>query len=301
MGNRFSRIGLVGKAEDSRVADTMIALTEYLTRRGIEVLVASEVPLELPPTVRRVPEKELSSRPDLLVAIGGDGTMLYAAHLVLANQIPLLGINRGRLGFLTDVTPDDLEAGFDEVLAGNYGRESRLVLQAELISSGQPAQHHMALNDVVVTRWQSGRILDFETYIDGSYVNTHGADGVIVATATGSTAYALSSGGPIIQPELDVMELVPICPHTLSDRPIVIDGRSEVEVKVPAGPDSLAQITCDGRQFGELTPGDRLLIRAAPHRATMIHPPGHDYYKILRSKLHWGRSGHRRKNDETNE
>lgn len=301
MSNRFTRIGLVGKAEDPRVAETMVGLADYLSARGLEVLVASSVSLDLPKAVRRVPESELSSQPDLLVAIGGDGTMLYAAHLVLAAEIPLLGINRGRLGFLTDVTPDALHECFDDVLAGNYGRESRLVLQGELVSPKLPARSHMALNDVVIQRWQTGRILDFETQINGSYVNTHGADGLIVATATGSTAYALSSGGPIIQPELDVMELVPICPHTLSDRPIVIHGASEVQVTVPAGPDSRAQITCDGRLFGELTPGDRLLIRAAPYRATMIHPPGHDYYKILRSKLHWGRSGHRRKNDQTTE
>lgn len=297
MSNPFTRISLIGKAEDASVGDTMVALVDYLLGRGIQVRVDESVTLDFPKAVQRLARSQLVNGCNLLVAIGGDGTMLYAAQLVIDEGIPLLGINRGRLGFLTDVSPDEMKECFDDVLAGNYRGESRLLLEVKLVRDGETKARCIALNDAVVQRWQTGRILDFETSVNGDYVNTHGGDGLIVATATGSTAYALSGGGPIIQPELDAMVLVPICPHTLSDRPIVLRADSLIEVKLPPDPENRAQITCDGRVMGELTSQDQLLIQAAEQRVTMIHPPGHDYYKILRSKLHWGRSGHRRRNE----
>lgn len=297
MANSFTRISLVGKTEDPRVGDTMVALVDYLIEHDIEVRVDDRVSLDFPEAVQKLPQTALVEGCELLVAIGGDGTMLYAAQLVFEENIPLLGINRGRLGFLTDVSPDEMKEVFDDVLDGNYRRESRMLLEARLVSGGAMKARSIALNDAVVQRWQTGRILDFETLVNGDYVNTHGGDGIIVATATGSTAYALSGGGPIIHPELDAMVLVPICPHTLSDRPVVIRADSLVEVKLPPDPENRAQVTCDGRLLGEMTSEDRLLIRAAEQRVTMIHPPHHDYYKILRSKLHWGRSGHRRRLD----
>jgi NAD+ kinase len=144
---------------------------------------------------------------------------------------------------------------------------------------------------VVLQKWESGRMLDFETWIDGQYVNTHGGDGLIVATATGSTAYALSCGGPILHPQLDALVVAPICPHTLSDRPIVIHGNSQIEIRLVQRPKAKAQVTCDGTMLGDLTPQDRLLIGPAAQKVTLLHPVGHDYYRILRSKLHWGRGG----------
>ena len=143
----------------------------------------------------------------------------------------------------------------------------------------------------MLQKWGTGRMLDFETWVDERYVNTHGGDGLVVATATGATAYALSCGGPIIHPELDVMVLVPICPHTLSDRPIVIGAQSSIEVRIGEHPEARTQVICDGRILGELGPGDRVRIRPAEHRIKLIHPAGYDYYKLLRSKLHWGRGG----------
>jgi NAD+ kinase len=163
------------------------------------------------------------------------------------------------------------------------------MLQAKLVSPGVGDRTCQALNDVVLLKWRTGRMLDFETWIDGCYVNTHGGDGVVVATATGSTAYALSCGGPILYPELDALVLAPICPHTLSDRPIVIRSTSTVEIRLLERQDTQAQVTCDGVSLGELAPGDKLIVMPAEARVTLLHPRDHDYYRILRSKLRWGR------------
>jgi NAD+ kinase len=226
---------------------------------------------------------------DLLVAVGGDGSMLHAAKLAAPCAIPILGINRGRLGFLADIGPAELATCVDEILAGRYVSDQRAMLQATLISPGVPDRICQGLNDVVLQKWQTGRILDFETYIDGRYVNTHGGDGLVIATATGSTAYALSCGGPILYPGLDAVVLAPICPHTLSDRPIVVRRSSVIEVRLLDRPDSNGQVTCDGVPLGALSQGDRLIVEPAPANVTLLHPADHDYYRTLRSKLRWGR------------
>jgi NAD+ kinase len=172
--------------------------------------------------------------------------------------------------------------------------DERPLLAACLTYANGVVAEALALNDVVMQKLVTGRMLDFETYLGGTYVNTHAGDGIVVASPTGSTAYALSCGGPIVEPHLDVLVVAPICPHTLSDRPIVVSARSEVEVKLLERPDTRAQVTCDGTVLGELEPGDRLTIKAAPERITLLHPVGHDYYRLLRSKLHWGRGSFER-------
>lgn len=294
----FKTIALLGKHLDPRVGDSMLALAAHLKERGQRVLVdpAVNLPFE-PDNVDAVPEVRFSTEADLIVAVGGDGTMLYAARLTTHSSVPLLGVNRGRLGFLADVSPQEMRDRIDDVLAGRFESEQRALLQARLIRAGHPEVHAQALNDVVLQKWETGRMLDFETWIDDLFVNTHGGDGVIVATATGSTAYALSCGGPIIHPKLAALVLVPICPHTLSDRPIVVGGDAKVEIRLIERPDTKAQVTCDGMLLGELGPGDRLVIEPTDAHVTLIHPPGHDYYRILRSKLHWGRGAHPRDPD----
>jgi NAD+ kinase len=233
-------------------------------------------------------------RADLLIAIGGDGTLLYGARLVARHGVPLLGVNRGRLGFLTDVMPQDMLPSVDAALAGELQADQRPLLSAQLHGApGQLAQG-FALNDVVMQKRETGRTLDFETRINGHYVNTHDGDGIIVASATGSTAYALSCGGPIIEPQLEALVIAPICAHTLSDRPIVVSARSVIEVALLERPDTQAQVTCDGAVLGALVPGGRLEVRTAVERITLLHPQGHDYYKLLRSKLHWGRGSFER-------
>jgi NAD+ kinase len=237
-----------------------------------------------------VPEEELGRRADLMVAVGGDGTLLYAAGLVARHRVPLLGINRGRLGFLTDVMPQDMLGCVDAALEGRLEADERPLLAACLrCKSGEVTGEALALNDVVLQKLATGRMLDFETRVGGRYVNTHAGDGIVVASATGSTAYALSCGGPIIEPHLDALVMAPICPHTLSDRPIVVSARALIEIELLQRPDTRAQVTCDGTILGEIAPGDRLEVKPAGERITLLHPAGHDYYRLLRSKLHWGR------------
>jgi NAD+ kinase len=223
--------------------------------------------------------------------------MLRAARLASGTTRPLLGVNRGRLGFLTDVSPAEMCDRLDDVLSGHYERGTRSLLAARLVCADGSSSTALALNDVVLQKGDTGRMIDFETWVDGKYVNTHGGDGIIVATSTGSTAYALSCGGPIIHPDLDALVLTPICPHTLSDRPIVVPGSCSVELRLVKRPEAKPQVTCDGFRLGILETGDRLLVQLSPLKLHLIHPPGHDYYKILRSKLHWGRGGHERRDD----
>jgi len=207
---------------------------------------------------------------------------------------PILGINRGRLGFLADVTPDELISSVDNVLGGNYTTDSRLLLEARLHQSSGDDVVAYALNDIVLQRRETGRMVDFETRVAGQYVNTHSGDGLIVATPTGSTAYALSCGGPIIEPQLDAVVIVPVCPHTLTDRPIVISADQSIEVSLLQRDETRAEITVDGFSMGDIDPGDKLRICAANTRVTLVHPPGYDFYGILRSKLFWGRDNRKR-------
>ncbi len=280
---------LVGRFTDPRVAESARVALAHLVERGVTVRIDCAAPLAASAAASAVATAELSPGADLMIAVGGDGTLLYAAGLVARHGVPLLGINRGRLGFLTDVMPQDIAACLDAALAGQLDADERPLLAARLEHADGSCQETLALNDVVLQKLATGRMLDFETRVAGRYVNTHAGDGIVVASATGSTAYALSCGGPIIEPQLDIVVLAPICPHTLSDRPIVVSGRSVIEVRLLERPDTRAQVTCDGSILGTLVPGERLEIRRAAERVTLLHPPGHDYFRLLRSKLHWGR------------
>jgi NAD+ kinase len=189
------------------------------------------------------------------------------------------------------VLPQDMEGCIAAILAGECEADTRALLQAHLYCAEGKVAHGFALNDVVFNRLETGRMLDFDTRIDGRYVNSHGGDGLVVATATGSTAYALSCGGPIVNPKLNVLVVAPISPHTLSDRPIVIPGDSHIEIRLNGERAPVAQVTCDASVLGELTSGGRLEISPAGRYVTLLHPPGYDYFRLLRSKLHWGLGG----------
>ncbi len=314
----------VGRFTDPRVEESLALLLPHLATRGVEVIASEALPARAAhaggPGLL-VPEHEIGRRADLVIAIGGDGTLLYAARLVARHGVPLLGINRGRLGFLTDVMPQDVIACVDAALAGQSELDRRPLLEAKLrggdasagagagsaepllgaisasfdagpvVSGADPGvpAASLALNDVVLQKLATGRMIDFETWIDGRYVNTHAGDGIVIATATGSTAYALSCGGPIVQPNLDVLVLAPISPHTLSDRPVVVSSRSRIEIRLTGPADSRGQVVCDGIVLGELAPGERLDVALARDHVTLLHPSGYDYFRLLRSKLHWGR------------
>jgi NAD+ kinase len=293
MGYPVRRCALIGRFVDPRVAESMSTLLPYLESRGVQVLVieSADIPDGLN-GVTRLPEEEVASQADLLIAIGGDGTLLYGARMVARHNVPLLGINRGRLGFLTDVMPDDMLPHVDAALEGKLDSEERMLLRACLRRGDGTIVESLGLNDIVLQKAATGRMLDFETRVNGKFVNTHSGDGIVIATATGSTAYALSCGGPIVEPHLDVLVMAPICAHTMSDRPIVVSSRSRIEIKLIERYDTYAQVACDGVLLGAMEPDvDVLDIEAAKERITLLHPPDHDYYCLLRSKLHWGRGG----------
>jgi NAD+ kinase len=286
----FNPIALVGNSRDPRVSESMLILAAHLHARQCRLIVEDTVEVDFGSIpVMPLSEAKLRSEVRLIVAVGGDGTMLHAARLAAPAAIPVLGVNRGRLGFLADIGAADINQRLDEILAGEFVQDRRAMLQAQLIREGKTHNTCHALNDVVLQKWQTGRMLDFETWIDGRYVNTHGGDGLVIATATGSTAYALSCGGPILYPELDAVVLAPICPHTLSDRPIVVRSSATIEVRLVERPDTHAHVTCDGVPLGDLLTGDRLVVMPSNATVTLLHPSDHDYYRILRSKLRWGR------------
>jgi NAD+ kinase len=286
---------LVGRFADPRIADCLSTLIPHLARRGVEVLVSeSDAVASAVKDVTVVPEREIGKRAGLVIAVGGDGTLLYAARLVAGAGVPLIGVNRGRLGFLTDVMPQDMLSSVDAALAGELDEDRRPLLKARLRGGQELRGEAFALNDVVMQKHDTGRTLDFETRIDGRYVNTHDGDGIIVASPTGSTAYALSCGGPIIEPHLPALVIVPICAHTLSDRPIVVAASSVIDIALLERLDTRANVTCDGMVLGAIEPGDRLEITTAGGQVTLLHPPGFDYYTLLRSKLHWGRGSFER-------
>ena len=291
MARKFQKIGLWGRLSEANVAEPAQQISTYLSKLGVEVFA-------LPATgggdplvgVPRLAEDEIAARVDLLVAIGGDGNMLRAARRVSDYDVPLLGVNRGRLGFLTDISPEHMLEALDAILAGNHLAEERQMLEAHIVRDGKLDAPMYALNDIVLQKSDAGRILEFVTTVDGSYVNTHGGDGLIVSTATGSTAYALSCGGPIIHPDVDALVMIPICPHTLSDRPLVLTGSSMIEVRLTRGSDYSARVACDGDDLGRMSGEDVLRVHAAPRRVTLLHPTDYNYYELLRSKLNWGRT-----------
>jgi len=222
------------------------------------------------------------------VVVGGDGSMLGAARALARHKIPVLGINRGSLGFLTDIKPDELEVKVAEVLEGRFLEESRFLLEAEVRRHGEAIGQGDALNDVVLHPGKSTKMIEFELFIDGHFVCSQKADGLIIATPTGSTAYSLSAGGPIMHPKLDAMVIVPMYPHTLSSRPIVVDGNSELKIVVADDLPIYPLVSCDGQNHFTCAPGDTITVAKKPQKLRLIHPLDHNYYEACRTKLGWG-------------
>ncbi|MEW6353997.1 MAG: NAD(+) kinase [Pseudomonadota bacterium] len=288
MASPFHCIGLIGRYADPSIQLTLKALSDYLKQRRLRVILDESTAELLPGHGLETGSRALiGEHCDLVIVIGGDGTLLNAARSLIGYDVSLLAINRGRLGFLADISPGEMMEKLDAVLQGSYTEEDRIMLRAAIEREGECISGSDALNDVVVHKWNVARMIEFETYVNDHLVHTHRSDGMIVATPTGSTAYALSSGGPILHPALNAIVLVPVCPHTLSNRPIVVDGDSRVEIRVKDGSQS-AQVTCDGQIGLSLASGDLIKIRRKDKKIRLLHPPGHDYYRVLRAKLHWG-------------
>ncbi|MFK8016801.1 MAG: NAD(+) kinase [Gammaproteobacteria bacterium] len=287
----FQRVGLIARSWDALVGETSDRLHAFFDKSGIAVQVDHDGPIATLHGAQGVDRRTMGKECDLLVAIGGDGTMLDAANLAARSETPLVGINRGRLGFLADISPDDMTAAFDEILAGRYVEESRLMLTATVDGHSGTRTRALALNDIVIQKFDVGRMLEVEVHIDDTYVNTHRGDGLIITTPTGSTAYALSGGGPIMAPGLDALAMVPICPHTLSDRPVVVPAIANLTVRIIEPAAGRAQVMADGQLLGNMLPSDTLHVHRAQERVTLLHPQSYDYFRILRSKLAWGRAG----------
>ena len=289
MTNAFTTIGLIGKYADASVGDCLKSICAYLQDRGLRVILDEHTATLWPRSGLETGDYHLlGARCDLAIVIGGDGTLLNAARALADFGVPLLGVNLGRLGFLTDVSSDETSSRLGAILSGDYLSEERFLLHAGVVRAGRLLHEGDALNDVVIHKWETARMIECETHVNGRFVNTHRSDGVIVATPTGSTAYALSGGGPIVHPTLDAIVLVPICPHTLSNRPIVVSAASEIEIVLHPSHDGRAQMTCDGQVTQPLLPGDRVVVRKKERRIRLIHPRGYDYFDILRAKLRWG-------------
>ncbi|OGT29065.1 MAG: hypothetical protein A2W28_04090 [Gammaproteobacteria bacterium RBG_16_51_14] len=286
----FNRIGLITNLGTNEIGGTLSTLTGYLKKYDTEIIFAAGCRnLATDKSFRIADGKEFAGACDLVIALGGDGTMLMAAHLLIDHDVPLLGINLGRLGFLSDIRADAIQTELDEILQGNYTEDKRFLLRGQIYRGHKMLLESYAFNDVIIQKWNIARLVELETYVNGTFVHKQRSDGIIVATPTGSTAYAMSGGGPILHPSLDALVLVPICPHTLSNRPIVVDGNSHIEIIVGTREIDHARMTCDGDIKKELAPGDRVSIQKKDKYIRLIHPPKHDQFHILREKLHWGR------------
>ena len=285
----FTRIGIVTRTHEPAVKGALERVIAVTNRRGVETLIDTVAAGHGPEgRYQVVPSIELPARCDLLVSIGGDGTLLQCAGLIYPRDVALIGINLGRLGFLTDLSPAEIETGVDAVLDGQFLSEERAVLGCEVVRDGRVIATEDGLNDVVVQKWNTARLITLETYVDGQFLHAQRSDGMIVATPTGSTAYALSGGGPILDPRTHALALVPICPHTLTNRPIVVSDAARIEIYVATDREDESRVTCDGNSIQDLLPGDRVRVFRRSQSVRLLHPANHDHFATLRAKLNCG-------------
>lgn len=285
----FQTVGVIGKRREPHLP-TLESLGNALGALGCEVLVDDNPELRKLSVGRRVTREEMGRCADLVIVVGGDGTLLDAGRTLAPAGVPLLGVNHGRLGFLVDIAPEQMAESLAAVIGGRYELEERLILSAQLMRASAPdGSAHIAVNDVVLRNQATIRMIEFESWMNNDFISLHRADGMIVCSPTGSTAYALSGGGPLMHPSLQAMALVPICPHTLSDRPIVVGGDQCVRLVVRGDERSQATVTFDGQISANLHNGDSVEVRCSDVPLKLIHPTGSSYFAILRNKLRWGR------------
>ncbi len=286
---KFNTIGIITKPQTELISQTLQSVFTFLKQKNCKVMLDEQIPDAINNHhFEKVSRKIIADQCDLAIVVGGDGTMLNAVRSLAHANVPLLGINVGRLGFLADISPDELEASLEDILNGCYREEQRLLLEMQVSRKGETIFQGDAFNDVVVHIRDVARMIEFETRINKEFVNYQRADGIIVSTPTGSTAYALSAGGPIIHATLDAIALVPIAPHTLSNRPIVVHADSQIEILICNTKEGVAQATCDGHLSTDVHVGDCIKVKRKTDKITLLHPRQHNYFEILRAKLHWG-------------
>ena len=283
----FNTVGIIGRESDA-VGESLRVLTEFLSTKKISIILGEKIAQLLPgntfPVLSRTKMGECC---DLIIVLGGDGSLLGAARMLARHNVPVVGINRGRLGFLTDILPDEIEQKIGAVLKGEYVLDKRFLLNVVVKRENTIIGRGEALNDIVVNSGASAKMIEFDLFVDDEFVYRQRSDGLIVSTPTGSTAYSLSGGGPIMHPKLDAIVLVPMFPHTLTSRPIVIDGNSEIRIEISVSNEIHPLLTCDGQVPLTATPGDTIYISKKRHKLKLIHPINHSFYASCRDKLGW--------------
>jgi NAD+ kinase len=293
---KFRNIGLIGRLGSKKVVDTLKGMIGFLSDREFNIILDRRVADLMPGHgLQTSSKKSMGDLCDLVIVVGGDGSLLGAARALARCDVPVLGVNRGQLGFLTDISPSEFEQKFAEILEDKYTEEERFLLKIEVKRDSEVVGTADALNDMVLHPGKATRMIEFDLYVDDNYVYTQRSDGLIVATPTGSTAYSLSGGGPIMHPKLDAIVLVPMFPHTLSSRPIVVDGNSEMRLIISEENETYPIVSCDGQVSINLAPGDVITISKHQHKLKLIHPEGYNFYRTCREKLGWS-AGITRKN-----
>jgi len=288
MPSPFQRIGIIGKLGDASIATTLNELYRFLLARGHDVAVDSQCASLIDAgNVNSLHVERLARFCDLVIAVGGDGTFLTGARAGADFDTPLVGVNLGRVGFLVDISPDAITSRLEAILNGRYKTEQRPLLQAAIIRNGEVIHRQTAVNEVVIHRWVTPSMIEIVTRIDGVFLNTQRSDGLIIATPTGSTAYSLSAGGPILHPALHALVLVPLNPHMLSNRPIVIDDSVEIEIRFSQAKQINALVTCDHLEIPDVRISDKIVIKKTDKTIKILHPEDHDFFHTLRSKLNW--------------
>ena len=287
---RPKTIALVGKYHSREIAESLCLLARNLRERGVTVIVeavtaGNSTALDDLRQWDVCDFPTIGERADLAIVLGGDGTMLNTARQLARYQVPLVGVNQGRLGFMTDIARNDMLSCIDDLLDGKFTPENRLLLDADVLRGGVRIASNLALNDVVVDKGAIGRLIEFELFIDGEFIYNLRSDGLIASTPTGSTAYSLSANGPILHPHVSGIALVPLCPHSLTNRPILVGDRNEIVVRIVRATDS--RVHFDGQVTFDLKPDDLVRIRRSEFSICLLHPPGYSYFAMLRNKLHW--------------
>ncbi|MBE0613733.1 MAG: NAD kinase [Burkholderiales bacterium] len=283
----FKTVALIGRYNTTEIAESLLGLAELLQQRGCTVLIEKETAANIGRNGFTTADYSvIGAQAELAVVLGGDGSMLSAARHLAVHGVPLVGVNQGRLGFMTDIAFSRMRETIELLLSGKYTIGERTMLEAQVLRGDKEIFSTQALNDVVVNKGGTGRMIEFLVHIDGQFVYDLRSDGIIVATPTGSTAYALSSNGPILQPNVPGIALVPVCPHTLSNRPITVSDRCVVEISIKKRAVG-ARLHVDGQPHSELAAEDRVIVRRSAHSIRFVHPPGYSYYAMLREKLHW--------------
>ncbi|MBL4909247.1 MAG: NAD(+) kinase [Alteromonadaceae bacterium] len=289
MTAKYKTIGLIGKPNHQGTNNTINTLANYLLKNNYQVLIESSVAKTI--NVDGFETRsltEIGELADLAIVVGGDGYMLGAARVLSCYSIGVIGVNRGNLGFLTDLSPQELLEPLQQILAGKSHSEQRFLIETSVYRHGKLKSSNSAMNEAVLHAGKVANMIEFEVYIDGAFMFSQRSDGLIISTPTGSTAYSMSAGGPILTPNLNALSLVPMFPHTLSSRPIVVDGNSEIKLVLANENYENLQVSCDGHVILAVMPGDEVIIKKSKNTLRLIHPLSHDYFNVLRSKLSWG-------------